>query len=137
VADPGPFLRALHSARGATFGDLDDDGDTDVVVSLMDARPAVLINESNRGRWIGLDLVGQPAVGARVEVHAGGRVIHRQVKGGGSYYSANDPRLTVGLGMADRVDRVEVRWPRGGRSTLDGPELGRYHRVVEPEGHAP
>jgi enediyne biosynthesis protein E4 len=136
VADPGPFFAAGHPCRGAAFGDLDDDGDIDVVISRMDGRPAVLLNESDAGRWLRLELVGarstRPPVGAAVEVHLGGRVLHRQVKGGGSYASANDPRLLIGVGTADRVDRVEVSWPSGRRSTLVGPALGRSYRVVEP-----
>jgi hypothetical protein len=55
------------------------------------------------------------------------------VKGGGSYASANDPRLLVGLGGAERVDRLEIRWPSGRTTTLTDPALGRTHRVVEPD----
>jgi hypothetical protein len=135
VHHAGAFFEADHVARGAAFGDIDNDGDIDVVVSLMDARPVVLRNESNAGRWIRLVLEGtrsnRLAIGALVEVHAGDRVIHRQVKGGGSYYSVNDPRLLIGVGEADRVERVEVRWPSGTRSMLEQPKLGRTHRVRE------
>ncbi len=137
VADPGPFFSANHVARGAAFGDLDNDGDLDAVVVLMDGRPAVLLNESSPRAWVRLELLGgrsrRPAVGAMVEVRAGGRVIHRQLKGGGSYLSANDPRLLIGLGAADRIESIEVRWPNGTRSTVTSPELRRTHRVEEPE----
>jgi hypothetical protein len=61
-------------------------------------------------------------------------VLRRQVKGGGSYISANDHRLIVGLGASDRVDEVEIRWPSGARSTVAGIEVGRYHKIVEPAG---
>jgi hypothetical protein len=137
VADPGPYFATPHVARGAAFGDLDDDGDTDAVISRLDAKPAVLANESERGRWVRLVLEGtrsnRSAIGAVVEITAGGRTLVRQVKGGGSYMSSNDPRLLVGLGTAAVVDRVEVRWPSGSRSTLTGLDVDRAHRVREPE----
>jgi hypothetical protein len=141
VRDPGPFFATGHVARGAAFGDLDNDGDIDVVISLMDQRPTILWNESPSRPWIRLELISQwsnrPAIGAVVAVQAGGRVIHRQLKGGGSYISANDPRLLVGLGSATSVDRVEIHWPCGARTTFDHPALGRTHRVEEPKSGAP
>ena len=140
VPDPGPFFAVAHPGRGAAFGDLDNDGDIDVVISRMDSRPAVLLNESQPAHWIRLDLVGtrsnRSAIGTAVEVHLGGRVLDRQVKGGGSFASANDPRVLIGIGGAERVERVEIRWPSGRRTTLTGPALGRTHRVVEPTAPA-
>jgi len=137
VADPGPFFATPHIARGAAFGDLDDDGDIDVVVSLLDDRPAILLNESPRRHWITIDLEGKAsnrsAVGASVTAWRDGRkVAFRQVKGGGSYLSANDPRILIGLGDSERLDRVEIAWPSGTRSILDAPAVDRTHRVVEP-----
>ena len=86
------------------------------------------MNESQPAHWIRLELVGtrsnRSAIGTAVEVHAGGRVLHRQVKGGGSYASANDPRLLVGLGGAERVERVEIRWPSGAENDADRPRAG-------------
>ena len=137
VADAGPFFASSQVARGAAFGDLDDDGDLDVVISRMDEHPAVLLNESASASWVRLELLtgkpGRPAIGAAVEVHAeGGRTIHRQVKGGGSYMSSSDPRLLIGLGKAERVDRIDIRWPNGERSSLETPSTRRTHRVFEP-----
>jgi hypothetical protein len=137
VQNPGPFFAVGHAARGAAFGDLDNDGDVDVVISRMDNRPAILLNESNPGRWFRLELVGtasnRSAIGTAVKVHVAGRILYRQIKGGGSYASANDSRLLVGVGQAKRVDRVEICWPSGRHSTLTEPALGRSHRVVEPD----
>lgn len=137
VDDAGPYFDSKHVARGAAFGDLDNDGDLDVVVSRMDGRPAILMNESAPASWIRLELLvgrpGRPAVGAAVEARVeGGRTIHRQLKGGGSYLSSNDPRLLIGLGKAERVERIDIRWPNGERSSMDGPAVRRTHRAHEP-----
>ena len=137
VQDAGPFFAVGHAARGAAFGDLDNDGDIDVVINRMDGRPAVLLNESEPGNWIRFELVGtrsnRSAIGTAVEVQVAGRILYRQVKGGGSFASSNDTRLLVGIGKATRVERVEIRWPSGRRSSLTDPALGRTHRVVEPD----
>ena len=136
VADPGPYFRVPHPARGAAFGDLDDDGDLDVVVSHMQQAPALLVNESKSGHWLRVvckpSKTNRSAIGAAVEVVAGGRSFHRQVKGGDSYLSANDPRPLIGLGPIDRVDRVVVRWPGGKTSTVEGPPVDRTVELVEP-----
>ena len=62
---------------------------------------------------------------------AGGRTLMRERQGGGSYLSANDPRLHFGLGPAARVDRIEVRWPDGSVDTRDGVEADRLIRIVQ------
>jgi hypothetical protein len=138
VEAAGPFFDSDHVARGAAFGDLDNDGDIDAVVSIMDGRPAILLNESAPRPWLRLELVGRrsnrSAIGAAVEAHGGGRLVaRRQVKGGGSYLSANDPRLILRPSEGGVIDRVEVRWPSGASSTLSSPALGETHRVEEPE----
>jgi hypothetical protein len=137
VADAGPFFAVGHPSRGAAFGDLDNDGDIDVVINRMDGHPAILLNESSQGNWIRLELSGtqsnRSAIGTAVDVHLGDRVLHRQVKGGGSYASTNDPRLLIGVGKADRIERVEIRWPSGRHMTLHDAALRRTHRVAEPD----
>jgi enediyne biosynthesis protein E4 len=136
LSDAGPFFDRGHACRGAAFGDLDNDGDIDVAINQINDRPVILLNESGRRHWLRLEFVptksNRSAIGTAVEVKVGGRVLYRQVKGGGSYASANDLRLTIGVGDAEKVDRVDIRWPGGATSTLSEPELGKSHRVVEP-----
>ena len=138
ITDSGPFFSGKHAGRGAAFGDLDNDGDLDAVVSRMNTTPIVLRNDTPQGHWIRFALRGtrsnRSALGATVVVHAGGRRFWRAVKGGESYLSSNDTRLHVGLGTIDRVDEVEVRWPDGKTSTVESPAIGRTHELVEPEG---
>jgi hypothetical protein len=137
--DAGPYFETRHVARGAAFGDLDDDGDLDIVVSHKDGPAALLRNDSPRAgnAWIRLDLRGtrsnRDAIGARVEVVAGGRTIHRQRKGGGSVESANDPRLLIGLGRAREVESLVVRWPSGAVTTRHHLEPGRAYAIAEPD----
>ena len=77
---------------------------------------------------------GNPeAIGATVEVHAGGRVFQRLVRGGDSYLSVNDRRPLVGLGSAGKIDQVEIRWPGGRTTTLKDVAPRTTHEVVEPE----
>jgi hypothetical protein len=136
--DAGAYFATNHSGRGAAFGDIDNDGDIDIVVNHKDAPPALLRNDvRNDNRWLRLDLRGtrsnRDAVGARVEVKAGGRTIVRQRKGGCSMESANDPRLVIGVGPAAVVDRVVIRWPSGAVTTRDRLDTNRAYTVVETE----
>ena len=129
-------LTVPRSARGAAFGDYDNDGDTDIVVVNTNAPPNLYRNDGgNRHHWIGFRLIGRTsnrdAVGARVEIDAGGRTRVGEVRSGGSYLSHNDMRVHFGLGETERVDEIRIRWPSGATETLDGVDADRYVTIHE------
>ena len=128
------FREDLH--RGTVPGDLDGDGDVDLVVTVLDGRPELLINESRPGSWLQVRLVGRASVrdgvGARVTVTAQGRRWVAERRGGGSYLSAPDPRLLFGLGSAARVDSLEVQWPSGSHQVVPSPPMNQVVTVLEP-----
>jgi hypothetical protein len=135
----GPYFDGPHVGRGAAFGDLDDDGDIDIVVNHKDGAPAVLRNDTPTSHhWIRLSLVGtisnRDAIGARVEVELAGRTIVRQRKGGASLESAHDPRLLIGLGSERAARKVTVRWPLRRVSVAEHLAAGKSYRVIEPRG---
>jgi len=128
-------LRQPLAARGAAFGDIDDDGDTDVVLAQTDGPPLILRNNGTKNHWLGLSLAGtkgnRQGLGARVVVtdSAGGRQVF-DVTAAGSYLSSNDPRVLVGLG-SKTVRTVEVRWPGGKVQTINAPAVDTYQTVRE------
>jgi hypothetical protein len=112
----GPGVSERFCSRGAAYGDYDNDGDVDVLVLNVNDPPSLLRNDGgNANGWIQIKLIGtecnRSAIGARVRVVTGGHAQIDEVHSGGSVMSQSDLRLHFGLGKADTVDSIEVRWP--------------------------
>ena len=149
----GRTFRAAEASRGAAFGDIDNDGDADVVVA-NGAGPARLLinNVGTRNHWLGLRLLGRPSgaaggraapapqaggagrdmVGARVAIlRSTGPTLWRRARADGSYASANDPRVLAGLGASPEKPRVRVTWPSGQTEEWTDVAVDRYTTLIE------
>jgi hypothetical protein len=138
----GTALEEKRVSRGLAVGDLFNDGNMDVVVEDLESSPMVLRNRGVPGRhWVSLELAGtksnRMAIGARVKVVAGGMTQTDEVRSGGSYLSQSDFRLHFGLGAAEKVDSVEIRWPSGKVDTIKNLAADRFYALLEGEGIVP
>jgi len=155
--EAGAALQAEKSSRGTAFGDYDNDGDLDILISELYDQPTLLRNDTEGGHWVTLRLEGaarglmptperregvgtrsnRDGIGAKVTVTAGGRRQVAEVRSGGSYVSHNDMRLHFGLDDATRVDSLEIRWPSGAVETAKSLEVDRFYVVREGLGVQP
>ena len=138
VANTG--LSVVIAARGAAFGDLFNDGKTDIVLNNVDSAPTLLRNvNADAHHWVELKLIGgskspRDAVGAAVYLTAGKIKQRADVTSGGSFASSNDQRAHFGLGDATVVDKVEIRWPSGAVEIIRVPAVDRLFVVREGQG---
>ncbi len=152
-ARAGSVFKLADVGRGVAFGDVDNDGDVDILVGNASGPLRLLINNiGNRAHWVGLRLVGavgatraragRPAVrdmlGARVEIIRDGQpTLYRRARADGSYASANDPRIVAGLGASTAAPRVRVRWPDGRTEEWASVPIDRYMTLVEGQSGQP
>ena len=137
----GPDLFKPVVGRGTAYADIDGDGDLDVVVTVNNAPARLFRNDGgNNNHWIRLELKGdgktsnRDAIGAKIELKAGGNTCHRQLFPSKSYLSSVEHTLTFGLGKLDQADIVKITWPSGKISTFENLRAGKVYQVAEDGG---
>ena len=139
TAEAGAAFAISEVGRGAAFGDVDNDGDVDVVVANDGGPLRLLVNNiGNRNHWLGLRLAGaggRDMLGAHVAVLRGSSgPLYRRARSDGSYASANDPRVLVGLGASVETPAVRVRWPDGRVEEWTAMAIDRWTTITQGGG---
>lgn len=138
----GSAVQLPQASRGLAVGDLFNDGHLELVVENIEGSPMVLRTEPDaRNHWVGLELAGTSsnrlALNARVRVTTGDLVQWDEVRSGGSYLSQNDLRLHFGLGVHQKIDKVEIFWPSGKKDVLMNLATDQFYSVLEGKGIVP
>ena len=132
------FTEQIEVSRGMAFGDIDRDGDVDMVMSNLDNRIRLFRNDTpmSENRWLFVRAITQnrDALGAQVTLRAGSRALMGYVLPGTSYLSSNDPSVHFGLGTIDAVETIEVHWSDGSREKFPGTTANRRVTVYQGEG---
>ena len=135
AAEAGGGFDQARVGRGAAYGDFDNDGDLDILIVTNNGPAYLYRNDVEGNRSLRLKLQGvrsnRDAIGARVEVHSGSRVMSRTVKSGSSYLSQSELTLTFGMGREEKTDRVVIHWPSGRTDEHRALQSGRTWFVLE------
>lgn len=136
--EAGPGVAEPHASRGCAFGDFDNDGDIDVLITNLTEPPSLLRNDvTGPVNALKIKLVGtksnRSAIGARVTAHYGSKVQAQEVQSQASFCSANDLRLHFGLGQATAAD-LQIRWPNGNSENLKNVKAGQIVTIKEGSG---
>ena len=139
----GRALQEPIVARGAAYGDYDNDGDLDLLISTNGGRARLVRNDGgNRGHFLTVKTVGttsnRDGIGAKMTVKvSGGATLARAVKSGSSYLSQSQLPVTFGLGSSDSVERIDIVWPSGRKDTLSNVRTNQLITVQEGRGLVP
>lgn len=135
----GPAFQEKRVGRGVAFGDLDNDGDVDIVINNLDGAPQVLRNEGGNGNnSVLIKLVGvksnRDGIGARIKIVSGDLSQIDEVRSGDSYISQSDLRLHYGFEKRTKIDLIEVRWPSGNVDKIEDAKMNRIVTIKEGSG---
>jgi hypothetical protein len=140
-ASAGAGITTMASSRGLAVGDLWNDGRMSAVINNMNAAPSLLANQvKNTNHWVVIHAIGtrsnRDGIGARIRLKTGTRVLVDEVRSGSSFISNSDMRVHFGLGKADKIEWVEIRWPSGLTERFANLPVDQVHTLKEGTGTA-